>query len=213
MTGYVRLDLPNRSHAEYERLGERLVRAVESAGFRVYVGSGTPEDCWHWRLSEGALLPDGNSEKDTRSYHAVQHEKTAWVAEAAEHMDAEILVWMDFGILHVPGITTHNVVDFLFRCERKASRKRIGMASIWGPPRFPVDISRIQWFCAGGVFTAPRHRAREWHELVVDEAVSLRLNGRVGFEVATWALAWAKRPDIVRAWLGNHDATLLEAGP
>ena len=82
MTGYVRLDLPNRSHAEYERLGGRLVEVAERAGFPVVVAGGAVDDCWHWPVSDGARLPEGNPDKDTRAFHAVQHQKTAWVADA-----------------------------------------------------------------------------------------------------------------------------------
>ena len=44
MTGYIRLDLPNRQHAEYERLGGQLVAAAEAGGHLVNVFGGTVED-------------------------------------------------------------------------------------------------------------------------------------------------------------------------
>ena len=122
VTGYVRLDLPNRSHADYGRLGAELLMAPADVDRQVFAG--TPESCWHWRLSDGATLPAGNPEKDTRAFHAVQHEKTAWVAAAAERTEADILVWMDYGILHVPGITPALVTAFLERAARQAPRDR-----------------------------------------------------------------------------------------
>ena len=123
VTGYLRLDLPNRSHEEYERLGGRLLAASDGvADLRWYYG-GCIEAFWHWQLSAGAVLPEGNPAKDTRAFHAVQHEKTAWVADAAEQTDADVLVWMDYGLLHVDGITEETVAAFLARAATDAPRR------------------------------------------------------------------------------------------
>ena len=212
VTGYLRLDLPNRSHAEYDRLGARLLEAAD--GVDQITFGGTVNACWHWAVSDGALLPAGNPEKDTRAFHATQHEKTAWVAAAADRTDADILVWMDYGILHVPGVTEALVAAFLARAAHRAPRDRVGMASIWeGPPPLTPVPHRVAWHCAGGVFTVPRHLALPWHQAVVDAAVRMRRRGWVTWEVNDWADAWRERPDLVQAWRCDHDATLLEAGP
>lgn len=209
VTGYVRLDLPNRSHEEYQRLGAALLMAPADVDRQVFAG--TPESCWHWRISEGATLPAGNPEKDTRAFHAVQHEKTAWVASAAERTEADIIVWMDYGILHVPGITEAVVSSFLERAAKQAPRDRVWMASIWqGPPPVTPEPSSVAWHCAGGVFTVPRRLALPWHQAVVDAAVRMRSRGWATWEVNDWADAWRERPDLVKAWRCDHDATLLE---
>ena len=150
VTGYIRLDLPNRQHAEYERLGSQLVAAAEAGGHLVNVFGGTVEDCWHYHVSAGAELPLGNPAKDSREFHAVQHQKTAWVAYAAKITDADVLVWMDYGLLHVPGITADMVPRFLERAARDAPRDRVGMASIWGAPRSVPGWQTPEWWCAGG---------------------------------------------------------------
>jgi len=210
VTGYLRLDLPNRSHAEYDRLGARLLEAADLVDQITF--GGTVDACWHWALSDGALLPAANPEKDTRAFHAVQHEKTAWVAAAADRTDADILVWMDYGLLHVPGVTEALVAAFLARAAYRAPRDRVGMASIWEgpPPATPVPY-RVAWHCAGGVFTVPRHLALPWHQAVVDAAVRMRNRGWATWEVNDWADAWRELPDLVQAWRCDHDATLLEA--
>ena len=229
VTGYIRLDLPNRSHEEYERLGGRLLSAANAPAFvftncdrvkyrrnvslSTVVRDASVDGCWHWQLSDGATLPCGNPAKDTRAFHAVQHEKTAWVADAAERTDADILVWLDYGLLHVPGITEAHVAAFLARAATDAPRDRVGMASIWGPPAGAPGWSSVGWWCAGGVFTCPRHLARPWHEAVVERAVGLRSRGFVTWEVNDWAAAWLLNPGMVRAWRCDHDASLLEAGP
>jgi hypothetical protein len=213
VTGYVRLDLPNRSHEEYVRLGERLLHAAGKYRIEVDTHHGVVEECWHWRMSDAAQLPAGNPEKDTRAFHAVMHEKTAWVADSASRTDAEILVWMDYGLLHVPGITEDKVSAFLERAAREAPRDRIGMASIWGDPEMPPVPESVAWHCAGGVFTVPRMLAATWHECVVSEASHLRSQGWITWEVNTWAAAWARNRHMVRPWMCDHDSTLLENGP
>jgi len=213
VTGYIRLDLPNRSHDEYERLGRQLVGAAEAGGHLVNVFGGTVEDCWHWHLSAGAELPLGNPGKDSREFLAVQHQKTAWVADAAKITDADVLVWMDYGLLHVPGVTADMVPAFLGRAAASAPRDRVGMASIWGPPRRIPDWRSVEWWCAGGVFTVPRSMAFAWHDAVVDRATAIRAAGHVTWEVNTWASAWARCSNVVRPWLCDHNETILEAGP
>ena len=213
VTGYIRLDLPNRQHAEYERLGGELVAAAEAGGHQVMIGGGAVEECWHWSLSEGAELPLGNPGKDTRAFHGVQHQKTSWVLDAAEQTDADILVWMDYGLLHVPGITAGMVSQFLDRAARESPRDRVGMASIWGAPFRRPDWQTPEWWCAGGVFTVPRSMAFAWHDAVVDRAVALRSEGKVSWEVNTWAAAWCRWSSVVRPWMCDHNETILEAGP
>ena len=213
VTGYIRLDLPNRSHDEYDRLGRQLVDAAREGGHEVQTFGGRVDDCWHWSLSEGATLPLGNPDKDTREFHAVQHEKTSWVVDASEKTDANILVWMDYGLLHVPGITADMVSQFLERAAAYAPRDRLGMASIWGAPFRQPDWRSVEWWCAGGVFTVPRSLAFAWHDAVVDRAIAMRSDGHVTWEVNTWATAWARWSNVARPWLCDHNETILEAGP
>jgi len=213
VTGYIRLDLPNRSHGEYERLGGELVAAASEGGHEVQTFGGRVDDCWHWSLSEGATLPLGNPDKDTRQFHAVQHEKTSWVVDASEKTDAGIMVWMDYGLLHVPGITADMVPQFLERAAAFAPRDRLGMASIWGAPFRQPDWRSVEWWCAGGVFTVPRSLAFAWHDAVVDRAIAMRSDGHVTWEVNTWATAWARWSNVARPWLCDHNETILEAGP
>lgn len=210
MTGYVRLDLPKRSHAEYVRLGGELLAAA--TGHEVQSFAGTVPACWHWAVSEDAILPAGNPEKDTRAYHAVQHEKTAWLATAADRTDADVLVWLDYGLLHNPAIRPEMVAPFLARAAR-VPLDRVTVASIWGPPDDLPPPSRVAWHCAGGVLVVPRALASEWHAAVVEAATKLRRRGWVTWEVNDWAAAWLARPDLVRAYPCDHDATLLENAP
>jgi hypothetical protein len=105
------------------------------------------------------------------------------------------------------------VPAFLERAAASAPRDRVGMASIWGPPRRIPDWRSVEWWCAGGVFTVPRSMAFAWHDAVVDRAVAMRAAGHVTWEVNTWATAWGRCSNVVRPWLCDHNETILEAGP
>lgn len=228
VTGYVRLDLPNRSHEEYERLGGRMLSAVDApvvmftncdrVRYRRHVSLPTVvlnaslDSCWYWQASDGTVLPGGNPNKDTRSFLSVQHQKSAWVADAARWTDAEMLVWIDFGVLHVPGITEDAIRQFVAR-SANAPRDRISMASIWGPPGHRVAPFKVAWHCAGGVVAVPRRMAEWFHEAVKAEAASVIASGFSTWEVNTWANVWQKNPDRFRHWQCDHNATLLGAGP
>ena len=224
VTGYVRLDNENRNHERYTELGQRLLgTGVPTVAFLdpdVIVRTrpeflrlhASLESCWYWQASDGTVLPGGNPKKDTRSFLSVQHEKTAWVAEAARCTDAEMLVWMDFGLLHVEGITEDAIRAFLLRAA-DAPRDRISMASIWGPPSHRVAPFKVAWHCAGGVFVVPRRLAEWFHSAVKREAANVLAAGFATWEVNTWANVWHNHPDKFRHWQCDHNATLLEAGP
>lgn len=213
VTGYIDLGLEYRTHGEYVRLGEQLVAAATAGGHEVQTFGGCVEDCWHWSLSEGAEMPIGNPLKDTRAFHAVQHQKTSWVAKAALTTDAETLCWIDFGLLHVAGITADMISPFLDRVACQAPRDKVGMASIWGEPQSIPGWQTPEWWCAGGVFTVPRSLAFSWHDAVVDRAVAARADGHITWEVNTWAAAWSRWSRVVQPWLCDHDKTLLDNGP
>ena len=224
VTGYVRLDNENRNHERYTELGQRLLgTGVPTVAFLdpdVIVRArpeflrlhASLESCWYWQASDGAALPGGNPKKDTRSFLSVQHQKTAWVAEARKWTDAEMLVWMDFGLLHVDGITPDLIRAFMERAAN-APRDRISMASIWGPPAHRVAPFKVAWHCAGGVFAVPRRMAWWFHDAVKAEAAGVLAAGFATWEVNTWSNVWRKHPERFRHWTCDHNATLLEAGP
>lgn len=224
VTGYVRLDNENRNHERYTELGTRLLgiglptvafldpAAIVRARPEFLRLHASLDSCWYWQASDGTVLPGGNPKKDTRSFLAVQHQKSAWVADAARWTDAEMLVWIDFGLLHVPGITEEAIQAFVARAAN-APRDRISMASIWGPPGHRVAPFKVAWHCAGGVVAVPRRMAEWFHEAVKAEAAGVLSAGFATWEVNTWSDVWRKNPERFRHWMCDHNATLLGAGP
>ena len=229
VTGYVPLPSHPRRQEDYVRLGSELLSlpvpitafldpigtAEVRTGAAVDVRPASLEDCWLWQATRGGtptLPTTDNPAKDTLAYHCVQAQKTAWVAEVAATCDEEILVWVDFGLLHLRdrGVTTDGILSLVEWCQRMAPCDSPILASIWGEPTL-VDASRISWWCAGGVFVMPRGRAAWWHEQVRGTGeILLRTYGRVTFEVNLWAAAWTANRSSVRHWRCDHDRTILE---
>lgn len=228
VTGYVRLDQAHRSHERFMDLGRRLLGLhapitafVEGAADLgpllpgVEVRPTSLESCWLWPLARDARAPAANPAKDTRAFFAATHLKSAWLAEAARTSGDDLLAWIDFGVLHVPGVTQELIRAFLKRAERRARRDRITWASIHGPPAseaLPWD--RVLWHCAGGVVLCPREQAAWLDAQVREVAVAwLAESDAVTWEVNTWARVWARHPERFHHYLCGHDATLFAAGP
>ena len=223
VTGYVRLDLANRSHNRYAELGQRLTALHRPCvafldglpgGDTAAVLPASLDKCWLWPHAKTAPAPYGNPAKDTAAYHAVQHQKTAWLAEASNHTTASHLVWIDYGILHVPGVTPELVGQFLARAGT-ASSTRITLPSIW-PLSVDglVDSSQPCWFVAGGVAIVPRHMAHTWHVMVEHEALThLRQTGFLTWEVNTWARVIQQHPSMFAVYPADHNATLFTGLP
>ena len=229
VTGYVRLDLRNRPHADFLRLGNEMLSLgvpmtafIESAaaeGFTaapgVEVRDTTLAGCWLARAVPDAAIPPGNPDKDTFAFHVVQHEKSAWIAQAAATSTEPLLCWLDLGLLHVRGVTPDGIAGLVERLALRGARDRVTMASIWGPPALSdIDPVRVGWWCAGGVLVVPRSLA-EWfdQEARASAAVLQHAAGHVTWEVNVWAHVWARHPDRFAHWRCDHDATLVEAGP
>lgn len=229
VTGYVRLDSPNRSHGRYVTLGNELLSlpvpitafidplgtAEIRPGHAVDVRPTSLDECWLWRQAKHAILPPGNPKKDTIGFHAVQHQKTAWLAAAVADAPENVLAWVDFGLLHVPGVTSAGIAGLIARASARAPRDRITMASIWGPP-VPerLEFGRVQWWCAGGVLIVPRTMAAWLDRRVRESAESLlAATGRITWEVNVWAEVWSRNPERFALFACDHDASIVEAGP
>ena len=217
VTGYVRLDLANRCHDRYADLGRQLTALHRptvafldglEADSEATVLPASLDRCWLWQHARNARTPPGNPAKDTAAYHSVQHQKSAWLAEASNRTDAQVLVWIDYGILHVPGVTLQLIGQFL---QRAGTASRITLPSIWPlAVDTPVDSSRPCWFVAGGVVIVPRHMAHTWHVMVEDEALThLRKTGQVTWEVNTWARVIQQHPSMFAVYSADHNATLF----
>lgn len=221
VTGYVRLDA-HRPHSDYVALGNRLLSLPGpmtffcdhpgwfACGPSVEVApAGT---LWLLDVVKGSVfLPaTNNPTKDTLAYHAVQHQKTLWLLRAAARHPGDTLVWLDLGILHVPGITEDSIRR-VAECTCLPG-DAVTLASIWGPPGLSgIDPTRISWHCAGGVVACPSPLADGWHSDCVREAERLyRRSNRVTFEVNTWASVWQRSIAGFAHYRCDHNGSLLD---
>ena len=225
VTGYHRLNA-HRSHDEYVKLGNKLLTLPVPITFfcdrghnfdireNVEVRPAAPRGFWLSNMTRDSAvkLPrTDNAAKDTFAFHAVQHQKTQWLAEAAVDHPFDMLVWVDLGIFHVPGVTSEGVLSLVYR-GGKLPTDKVTLASIWGPPQDVALYSQVGWHCAGGVAIVPGTMASYWHGLVMSAAKELFDSfHRVTYEVNDWTAAWILAPNSFRYYLCDHNHTILEA--
>lgn len=199
VTGYVRLDCDHRSHDRYLELGSRLV----GLGLPTIAYHQPLDECWlarHHAANGTPVVPDG---KDSLAYHCVQHEKVAWLARTARTNRPGTLIWIDYGILHIPGVTEQLISDFVAHVDAHPPT-RVTIPSIW-PADAPILDEHPCWICAGGVLVMPSWAAEWWHR----ECMAVATHGRPTWEVNTWSKVARKWPEQVRFYLADHDATLF----
>ena len=222
VTGYLPLNVTHRSQKEYTTFGEQLFAAGlptvaflhpavhVSAGSNVKRIDATLQDCWYRELLvPGVRNPVGdNDKKDTFEHYIVEHQKTTWAKMALDATDADAALWVDFGLFYLGNFATQ-LREMVERITAAAPNK-ILMPTIWPLPQGYFDCSRPQWFCAGGVFLAPRQHAnwfdtatRQMARAIIDETRAAT------WEVNTWARVMQKSPEKFQPYSANHDILLF----
>jgi hypothetical protein len=204
VTGYVQLPDNPRTHAEYEHLGARLGELREAS---VLPFCCSLEDCWldvHTRDKNVKHAIADNPKKNTRAYHVVQHQKTAWLLQAREIEPlADVLIWLDYGIFHQTGVTAQVIDDFL-----RAVRERPSFAI---PGAWELSSGAVDWpdwhFC-GSTIVVPSECTPAFHETV--RSVTLERLSRDNFltwEVNDWATAERRGNLPIQWYKADHDQT------
>ena len=149
-----------------------------------------------------------NPAKDTLAFHAIQHQKTRWLEEASRDFASDILVWIDFGIFHVPGITERDIADFAGRLRDDF----IAIPGCW-PRSDRIVLDRPNWRFCGGVLVCPGLVAPWLHRVCVDTFRGIvALHGQVSWEVNTWAIAeMSGRLPIRQYHATTHDERMFNA--
>jgi len=225
VTGFVDCGNGHRPVDTYVALGEQLLglglpticwmdEAVHvKAPASTTLLPATFEDCWlAGKVSEDVQLPSGaNPEKDSLAYLVCQHEKSRWIADSFQNTEADLAAWVDFGVMHVRGVGPREIKEFYDRLPL-ARRDVITVASIWGPPApdVPIPVNLPAWHCAGGVLIVPRALADRFALLVEQAAARLIENGRIAWEVNTWAIVWQQNPELFTSYHCDHSAGLFE---
>jgi len=223
VTGYCRLDAGHRPHDRFVELGNRLlalglptVAYLDGADAfdvpattRAY--DAKLEDCYLYGATRYCQSPYPDDAKDTTDYMVVQHQKSQWLYEALDLSVADLAVWVDLGILHVPGVTEDAILRFWDRLHA-ADRGRITIPSIW-PIHVDmlVDYTQPAWFFAGGVVVMPRCLSLWFADRVETYARrQLSRTGRSTWEVNTWAAVARDHLHRFAPYRANHDATLFD---
>ena len=216
VTGYVPIPGYPRTAAEYGALGEPL----GTMPFHTKAFYHRVENCWLYkelrRLKKTPTHSESdNPQKNSLAYHIVQHQKFEWLGAASLlDMNADTFVWLDYGILHVPGVTVAVIEKFLHNVELDTVRDKVTIPGCW-----PVNYSFFKddqpnWRFCGGALVVPRR-------LVKRLALEMRkatLKGIENTDNVTWEindLARLERKGKVpiRWYQANHDETMFNNYP
>jgi hypothetical protein len=120
VSAFVPIPKHPRPASEYQRRGVELQNAL--AGRPLHVFNDELADLWMAsfleRLNSGPVQHQqgDNPAKNTLNYHMVQHNKLEWLERATFlDSDAETFVWLDYGIMTLPGFSTSPLTAFLDR--------------------------------------------------------------------------------------------------
>lgn len=212
VTGYVPIPGHPRPATEYGELGERLGGVpVPKKAFYMH-----PKDLWLFKYLDSvkfAVKPsDGdNPGKNSMLYHCVNHQKTTWLAQAAnEYPDDEIFVWVDYGIFHQPGINNEAIVKFFELLDDK----KIYAPGCWYMHEFvAIETTHPCWRFCGSVLAVPAHCV---HELDFEVRAKARQHiqdtRNVEWEVNTWARVERGKRKLPWHWYkADHDVSQFTA--
>lgn len=205
VTAYVPIIGHPRGVEEYGELGEKLSGVpVRKKAFYQRV-----EDTWLAQYLR--LLPNrpswstgDNEDKNSLAYHCVQHEKTAWIRQAAAEYDDDVFVWVDYGIFHQPGVCNEAIYKFMEGLDDKA---------IYAPGCWPKENGVINpfapcWRFCGSVLAVPRFFIDKLDDEVKHQAkATIAILQNVEWEVNTWARV-EQKSSLPWCWYkANHDVT------
>ena len=212
VTGFVEIPNHPRKTEEYVELGNRLksamgVRSIQAFYYDI-------QDLWLTQFLQ--KLPPmepplkwatyDNPAKNTLEYHCVQHQKVEWLATAA-NMDqgVDTFVWVDYGIMHLPGMNGDYLTSFLDRIVKND----FAVPGCW-PPCEIDDYNSPCWRFCGSVLIVPR---KDIHNLTkAFKAVTrtfIRAMKMVSFEVNMLALVEQTNIPNLRWYAADHNPTMF----
>lgn len=147
-----------------------------------------------------------NAAKNTLAYHSVQHQKTSWLVQAKdEDPDADILVWVDYGVFRLPGVNNQVIYEFMDRLDDSA----IHIPGCWAKPDV-VETSLPCWRFCGTVLAIPRRFVDQFdYECRVAARQHEAATHTIEWEVNTWARVERKTKMPIKWYKADHDASLF----
>lgn len=189
-------------------IGAELEREHRAAGFNAF----PPFDGRFWihDALEGCpfTVATQHPAKDTLGYHAIQHQKTLWLDWSSRVFESDILVWIDFGIFHLPDITEDLILDFV-------GKVRDDFIAFPGclPRSDRIVLDHPNWRFCGAVLICPTLLAPWLHRVCVDTFRGIvAFHQKVSWEVNTWAIAeMTGRLPIRQYHATTHDQRMFTA--
>jgi hypothetical protein len=207
VTAFVPIPNHPRTAAEYGALGEKL----GGVPVRKKCFYNTLDDCWLPKYINALpfnprSMVDDNPAKNSLAYHSVQHQKTSWLVQAAdEDREADILVWVDYGIFRLPGVTNQVIYEFMEKIDDKA----IYIPGCWDRP-VAVEAAKPCWRFCGSVIAVPRRMVDAFDfSCRVAARKHISSTKTVEWEVNTWARVEQMGKQKIHWYKADHDATLF----
>jgi hypothetical protein len=212
VSAYVPIPGHPRPEVEYERLGRHL---MEIGIPMMLVPNATLEDCWlfqylAWRKHKFTHSVADNPVKNSIAYHIVQAQKSEWLADASVLApDADVLVWMDYGIFGVPGVTGEVIRQFLIRANEE---KVIAIPGCWDK-NYTYDDNHPCWRFCGGVIVMPKQYAVPFDQAMKREYFDwLQRTNNLSWEVNTMARLERHNTELpIWHYYADHNATMFTA--
>ena len=204
-----------RAAEEFRRLAQPLLQLGLQVPF--LVAEGELERCWLYQhllknynmdTAHFSYSIADNPAKNSLAYHIVQAQKTEWLVSAATvDRFSRVFVWIDYGIFHLPGITTGIIRDFLQRAD---SEQAIAVPGCWERPYAYEDNYPCWRFC-GGVMVVPRPYIIQLDMAMKQEYVRwLNLTKNISWEVNTLARVELLDKSLPIWWYqADHDQTMF----
>jgi hypothetical protein len=208
VTGYVPIPNHPRTAAEYGELGERLSGVpVLKKAFYMRV-----EDTWMAKyFARSQIIPQAsqhdNPLKNTLAYHYVNHMKTSWLVQASnEDPEADVLVWVDYGIFRLPGVNNQSIYEF---CE-KLNDKAVYAPGCWQKPTV-VESAYPCWRFCGSVLAVPKRYVDKLDfECRVQAHRHIEKTRNVEWEVNTWARVEAGGKVPFHWYKADHNVSMFD---
>jgi len=209
VTGYVPIPGHPRSAVEYGELGEKLSGVpVQKKAFYMH-----PKDLWLTKYINTLPFTPKSSEHDNPSknslmYHCVNHQKTSWLVQAAdEDPDADVLVWVDYGIFRLPGVNNQAIYEFM----EKLNDKAIYAPGCWQERPVAVESAYPCWRFCGSVLAVPRKLVDQLDfECRVAARKHISSTKNVEWEVNTWARVEAQHKLPFHWYKADHNVSMFD---
>jgi hypothetical protein len=211
VTGFVQIPNHPRKEEEYVELGNRLKSAMGVRPLQAFYYD--VKDLWLTQFLE--RLPPmepplkwatyDNPAKNSLEYHCVQHQKVEWLATAANmDQESDTFVWVDYGIMRLPGMNGDYLTSFLDRIVKND----FAIPGCWPIGEVPVD--NPCWRFCGSVLIVPRKDIDNLTKAF--KAVTrtfIRSMKKVSFEVNMLALVEQTNIPNLRWYEADHNPRMF----